>query len=65
MYKGKNIGKEIENLKFIYQLIAKEGRPEYKDEYICSFQIINNNSIRELPKKYRKLYMELVGLDMK
>lgn len=65
MRTGMNIGKEIDNLKYVYQLIVKDGNKEYKDEYICSFQIVNNNSIRELPKKYRKLYMELVGLDMK
>lgn len=62
MHRGKNITKEFDNMKYIYNLIVKENREDYKDEYICSFQIINNNSIREIPKKYRKLYNKLVGI---
>lgn len=59
MYRGMNIGKELENMKYLYNLIVKEGKTEYKDEYICSFQIVNNYSIREVPKKYRELYKQL------
>jgi hypothetical protein len=54
-----NIQKEIANIKHVYNLIVKDGKAEYKDEYICSFQIVNNNSIQSLPKKYIKLYKEL------
>jgi hypothetical protein len=54
-----SIQKEIANIKYIYNLIVKEGKTEYKDEYICSFQIVNNNSIQVLPKKYIELYKQL------
>lgn len=49
----------FQDMKFIYNLIAIEGKIEYKDEFICVFQIINNNSVREVPKKYRELYKKL------
>lgn len=57
--KGHNIGKELANMKYIYQLIVTEGKEEYKDEYICSFQIVNNYSIQVVARKYRDLYKRL------
>jgi hypothetical protein len=62
MYKGKNIAKEIANMKYIYQLIVNEGKEEYKDEYICSFQIVRNYSIQKIPNKYIELYRRLEGI---
>lgn len=62
MYKGKNIAKEIANMKYVYQLIVKEGKIEYKDEYTCSFQTVRNYSIQKIPSKYIELYKQLEGI---
>ena len=59
MSKGNSIEKNINNMKYLYDLIVNHGRTEYKDEYICSFQIVNNHSVRVMPKKYRNLYNQL------
>lgn len=63
MYKGMNIAKEIQNMKYVYKLIVKDKLTEYKDEYVCSFQIVNNYSIQVLPKKYRDLYKKLTEVE--
>ncbi len=63
MCKGKNIANEIANMKYVYQLIVKDGRLEYKDEYICSFQNVRNYSIQKIPNKYIKLYKRLEGIE--
>lgn len=65
MYKGKNIGMEYENMRYVYGLIVNEDKTEYKDEFICSYQIVRNYSIRNIPKKYIKLHNKLVFEEIK